>query len=220
MSLNCDCESLGVLPNLLDATCPVDYDQIVKIAFQLRQADETFATATPITDDSSWVTLATASDATKVVFSPALANVVIPSSEATYMGENSNESVNGLGYLLGEQNIRITGQIHSNEQKIADALSALTCYSDAALGTSNLTAFFFTRRVRGRSGVIAKAGDATGDYAGIPIFNFRLSSVGSEGYQAKNVYNFSFDLMPDELTGTEKVAITFNPLNLTNVASV
>jgi len=221
MSLNCDCESLAILPNLLDTTCPEDYDQIVKIAFQITQPTEPFdGTTLQITDDGDWATFATASDDTKIVFSPALANVVLPQSEGSYMGENSNESTNGLGYLLGENNTRITGDILSIKQEIADALADLSCYSDTTLGKSRLSVFLFTRRVRGKSGIIAKKGAAADSYRGLEVFNFRISSVGSEGYQAKNKYTFSFDMQPDELSGTEKVSVTWNPLNLVNVASV
>jgi hypothetical protein len=218
MPLNCDCESLSVLPNLIDVTCPTDFDQVTRIAFQLDQATAPFTALAPITDIDSWVDLATASDDTKIVFSPATANVVIPSSEANYMGENSNESVNGLGYLLGENNVRVTGQFHSISQEAATAMEALSCYSDVALGKSNLRAYLMLRRVRGKAGVIAEKLD-TDEYGGIEIFNFRISSVGSEGYQAKNTYNFAFDIQPDALAQIEKLSVTWNPLGLANVAT-
>lgn len=214
--LNCICDELTILPNLLDNTCPQDFDAITKIAFQLSQPSAAFTSIDPITDVDSWVALATAVDDTKIVFSPATANVVIPSSEANYMGENSNESVQGLGYLLGENNIRVTGQFHSISQESATAMESLSCYSDPSLGSSRLTAYLMTRRVRGRAGVIATK-LAADQYVGIEIFNFRISSVGSEGYQAKNVYNFSFDIQPDSLAQIEKVSLAFNPLALANV---
>ena len=218
MPLNCQCDELAVLPNLVDATCPTDFDQIVKISLQLEQTTAPFTALAPITDIDSWVDLATASDDTKIVFTPATANVVIPASEANYTGENSNESVNGLGYLLGENNVRVTGQFHSISQEAATAMESLSCYSDTALGKSRLSAYLFLRRVRGKAGVIANKLD-TDEFAGIEIFNFRISSVGSEGYQAKNTYNFSFDLQPDALAQIEKVTLDFNPLGLANVAT-
>jgi hypothetical protein len=78
----------------------------------------------------------------------------------------------------------------------------------------------FTRRIKGKAGIIAKQGASEGDYAGIEIFNLRVSSVGSEGYKAKNKYMISFDVQPDELKGTELVRVDWNPLLLANVASV
>lgn len=216
MPLNCICSELTILPNLIDNSCPTDFDQVTRIAFQLSQPTASFSTLEPITDVDSWVALATAVDDSKIVFSPATANVVIPPSEANFMGENSNESVNGVGYLLGENNITITGAFHSISQESATAMEKLSCYSDAAFGSSRLTAYLMTRRVRGRAGVIATKLD-TDEYVGIEIFNFRISSVGSEGYQSKNVYNFSFTIQPDSLAQIEKVSLAFNPLALANV---
>lgn len=217
MALNCECEELNILPNLSNVTCPTDFDAVVRIAFQITQPSAPFTTATPITDLDSWVDFATASDATKIVFSPATASVVIPNSEGSFIGENSNESVLGLGYYLGENNVKVTGQFHSIEQSAATAMENLSCYSDVALGASNLSAFLMTRRVRGRAGVIATKLDGADEYIGLEIFNFRISSVGSEGYQAKNTYNFSFDIQPDSLSLLEKVSVPFNPLSLANV---
>jgi hypothetical protein len=218
MGLICECP-LGTLPNQIDLTCATDLDQIVRIAFQKPQATPSFVTLTPITDVDTWTTLLAASDDTKVVLSPATANVVIPSSEAVYVGENSNESINGLGYYLGENNIRVTGEISSANQLVIDALADLACFSDVSLGASQLTAYFFIRRIKGVSRVVAKGSDVAGDYVGFQIFNFRVSSVGSEGYQTKSKYMFSFDMQPDEWAKMELVSTDFNPLSLANVAT-
>jgi hypothetical protein len=218
MALVCECP-LGTLPNQIDVTCASDLDQIVKIAFQKPQASAPFITADPISDVDSWTALLAASGDTKIVLSPATANVVIASSEAVYIGENSNESVNGLGYYVGENNIRVTGEIHSPSQDVIDALNELSCFSDVTLGSSQLTVFMFVRRIKGVSRVVAKSGASAGDYAGFQIFNFRVSSVGSEGYQTKSKYMFSFDMQPDEWQGMEIVQLGFNPLSLANVAT-
>jgi hypothetical protein len=220
MSLGCECPLPSVIPNQIDVACPVDFDQITRLAFQLNQGvTPSFVTAEPITDVDSWTALLAASGATKVVLSPALSSAVIPMSEGTYEGENSNDSLNGLGYYLGENNIRFTAMVVSAPQSVMDALEALSCYSDTTLGSSKLTAFFMTRRIRGKAGILAKTGSAAGDYAGIEIFNFRVSSVGSEGYKAKNKYMIAFDMQPDELKGTELVKVDWNPLLLANVAT-
>lgn len=218
MALVCECP-LGALPNQIDLTCATDLDQIVKLAFQKPQSSAPFVTADPINDIDSWTALLAASGDTKIVLSPATANVVIPSSEAVYVGENSNESVNGLGYYLGENNIRVTGEIHSPTQDVIDALKALECYSDVTLGESQLTVYMFVRRIKGVSRVVAKAGTSANDYAGFQIFNFRVSSIGSEGYQTKSKYMFSFDMQPDEWANMEIKALDFNPLSLANVST-
>jgi hypothetical protein len=219
MPLSCDCPLPSVLPNLLDTNCAVDFDQITRIAFQLKQTDPAFDIADPITDVDSWTALLSAFDSTKIVLSPALSSVVIPQSEGTYEGENSNDSINGLGFYLGENNVRVTGMVVSAPQSVMDALEELSCYSDTTLGASKLSAFLITRRIRGKAGILAKQGTSAGDYAGIEIFNLRVSSVGSEGYKAKNKYMIAFDIQPDELKGTELVKVDWNPMLLSNVST-
>lgn len=218
MALVCECP-LGTLPNQIDVTCATDLDQVVKLAFQKPQASAPFVSADPITDADSWTALLSAADDTKIVLSPATANVVIAPSEPVYIGENSNESVNGLGYYVGEQNIRVTGEIHSASQDTIDALSALSCFSDVTLGSSELTVYMFVRRIKGVSRVVAKGLSTAGSYQGFQVFNFRVSSVGSDGYQTKSKYMFSFDMQPDEWAGMELVSLGFNPLSLANVAT-
>lgn len=218
MGLICECTS--VLPNLLDVTCPEDMDQIVKMALQLKQTDAPFNSVDgAIGLVNSWNTLLAASDSTKIVLTPALANVVVPPSEGNFIGEDSNESVNGVGYYLGENIVKVTGEIHSANQAVIDAMDALSCYSDASLGSSNLTAYFFLRRIKGISRVVAKAGSTAGDYQGFEIFNFRISSPANEGYNTKTKYMFSFTMQPDEWKDRELVSLDFNPLALANVAT-
>lgn len=218
MALVCECP-LGTLPNQIDVTCATDLDQIVKLAFQKPQASAPFITADPIGDADNWTALLSASGNTKIVLSPATANVVIASSEPVYIGENSNESVNGLGYYVGENNIRITGELHSPSQDVVDALNELSCFSDVTFGASQLTVYMFVRRIKGVSRVVAKGSSTAGSYRGFQIFNFRVSSVGSDGYQTKSKYMFSFDMQPDEWKDMEIVSLAFNPLSLANVST-
>jgi hypothetical protein len=217
MGLICSCDT--VLPNLLDVTCPEDMDQVVKIAFQLLQTAPAF-TATPAEDAigvaSSWIDLLASATSTKITLSPAVANVIIPSSEMVASGQDSNESVNGIGYNLGETNITVTGEIHSAPQAVVDALDELSCYSDASLGQSKLTAYFFLRRIKGISRVMAKGSAVAGDYVGFEIFNFRVSSPDSQGYNTKTKYMWSFTMQSDEWRSRELVAMAFNPLGLAN----
>lgn len=217
MGLICSCET--VLPNLVDVTCPQDLDQVVKIAFQLKQASAPFDSTDSIGEVNSWNTLLAASDATKIVLSPALSNVVIPASEGNFTAEDSNESVNGVGFYLGENIIKVTGEIVSPSQAVIDAMDALSCYSDASLGSSKLTAYLFLRRIKGISRVVAKGTAVAGEHQGFEIFNFRVSSLMSEGYNSKTKYMFSFTMQPDEWKDMEVVNLDFNPLALANVAT-
>ena len=117
---------------------------------------------------------------------------------------------------MGETNITVTGEIHSAPQAVVDALDELSCYSDASLGQSKLTAYFFLRRIKGISRVMAKGGTLAGDYTGFEIFNFRVSSPDSQGYNTKTKYMWSFTMQSDEWRSRELVSMAFNPLGLAN----
>lgn len=217
MGLYCACDET-VLPAQIDVTCPQDLDQIVKIAFQKPQVTPPFTTLGGTIDlAASWTALTAAVDDTKIILSPALSNVIIPASEGTFIGENSNESLNGLGYYLGEQNVVITGEINSAPQVVIDELAKLSCFSDPSLGQTQLTIFPFLRRQVGVSRVLAKGTGVADEYKGFEIYNFRVSSLGNEGYNAKTKYMISFTMQPDEFKRMEAVALAFNPLSLVNV---
>jgi len=215
MGLSCTCP-ITVLPTLSNVTCPVDFDQVVRLGLTLKKADPDFVTATPITDETIWTGLLSAVDETKIQLTPALANFVIPSSEGSFIGGNDNSTVDGMRYYVGEDNITITTEIHSADQDAINTLDDLSCLSDATLGGSRLTMFPMTRPIRGKSYILAKAGETAGDYSGIEVFNFRVSSVGSEGYNSKNKYMVSFDVKANDMRAFTAVQVDFSPFVLAN----
>lgn len=217
MALNCDCP-ITSLPTLIDQTCPVDFDQIIRLAFTKTKASPDF-TATvgeEITNLSAWTALLAASDDTKIQVSPALANFVIPPSEKATLGGNDNSTVDGIEYVVGDNNIPVTFEIHSASQAVISAMDDLLCLSDATLGRSGLTVYMFTRIVRGKAFVLGQAGTVAGDYFGIPVYNFHISTLGSEGFNSKNKYMGSFTVKAEDMRRLAHEAITFDPFALAN----
>jgi hypothetical protein len=79
--------------------------------------------------------------------------------------------------------------------------SASSAKSIPLLGSYALSMYFFTK-----DGAIVynkPKGGAAGDANGIPVFNHRLSTIGSEGLNANNKNNAGFYLPPywDETIG-------------------
>lgn len=217
MGLNCACPITSI-PDLIDVTCPIDFDQIVRLGFTKAKsaADFDATLGNEITNETAWTTkLASISD-TKLQVSPPIANLVIPTSEAAYIGGNDNSTVDGMAYYVGEDNVRLTFEIHSAQQEAITAMDDLSCMSDPTLGGTQLTVFMLTRRIRSSSRVLAIAGAAANEYKGIPIYNFRMSTVGSEGYNAKNVYMGSFDMKASDLRELVTAEIAFSPFALAN----
>jgi len=217
MGLSCACP-ITTLPTLSNVICPVDFDQIVKLGFTLAKSspDFTAEVGMEITNESAWITLLSEAGANKLQVSPAIANLTIPSSEMSAIGGNDNSTVDGMRYYVGEDNVTVAFEIHSATPAVISAMDDLACLSDATLGGSQLTVYMLSRAIRGRSTVIAKAGAATDTYKGIPVFNVRFSTVGSEGYNSKNKYMGSMDFKANDLREIVTKQVEFSPFALVN----
>ena len=217
MGLSCTCP-ITLLPSLEDVTCPVDFDQVVRLGLTLSKVapDFTATNGEEIVNETAWTTLLASETLTKLQLTPALANLVIPASEGSFIGGNDNSTVDGMRYYVGEDNVTITAEIHSAPQAVISAMDELSCLSDATLGGSRLTMFPLTRAIRGKSFVLGVAGAVAGDYSGIPIYNFRVSSLGSEGYNSKNKYMVSFDVKANDMRNFVAVQVDFSPFALAN----
>lgn len=217
MGLSCACP-ITAIPDLVDVTCPQDFDQVVKIAFTLSKsaADFTEVVGNEIDNETAWTTkLASVTD-TKIQVSPALANFVVAPSEGAFIGGNDNSTVDGMAYYVGEDNVRVSFEIHSAPQAAINAMDALSCLSDATLGASRLTVFLLTRRIKGKSLVLAQPTGVAENFKGIQIYNFRISTVGIDGFNSKNKYMGSFDMKADEFRTISATQITFSPFALAN----
>lgn len=202
MSFIIDCplpESLTAVPV---QDCLFRMDQIVRFAFARRSAPP-FATEAAIKLLATWTPLLTAADETKVVMSPIFAGFVIPGSEGQFTGGNDNTTINGVRLYGGEQNVTATGVFSNMSPAVKTALDALTQYSVAgSLGTTDLGLI-----------PINKDGKIFPKNLGfIPIFNFRVGSRGSEGYNANDTHGFSFDLLPNWDEGLLAIEPAFDAL--------
>lgn len=194
--MNIVCPLPAALVDIPTQDCPFIFDQIVRQAFQL--AGQSSFTEATIKVLATWTPLLASSDATKVVTSPIFAELVIPQSEALTTGGNDNTTFNGIPQYNGEGAVTVTYQISNLSPETKTALESLTAFSLAgATGKSRLTTFLFN-----------KDGKIISDnHKGFPIYNFRISSVGSEGFNTPNKHAVSFTLMP----GWDRNAVISEP---------
>jgi hypothetical protein len=206
------------------ADCPFKIDQLVRMVFQRRQptatdADAPFATLADIQTLAGWNDFLAATDNTKMVLSPIFANATIPNSEALTTGGNDNTTFNGIRQYNGEGAVTVNGTFYNMASKTKEDLMYLPQESLASIiGVSNLTVYLVNRDGQ----IIADTypGTPVGGpppvaptlYRGIPIYNFRISSVGSAGFNAPNTHQFSFDLPADWDTRIVSIKPTFDPL--------
>ena len=219
MSLLCDCPlgtELTTIPNL---DCGEKWDQIVRIAFQRRNAGGVLpvfdGTATnDIQVEADWNTRIAATDESKIVLTPFFSSLVFPNSESIVNGGGDNGTVFGLGEYNGEDNVSIDTPVFKNLTKeIKQAIDDLACYSLPQTGETQLWAYFLNRYNQ----IINIGNGALNE--GVPVYNVRLSSTGSEGLNADNTNVLRFDLVNSPSKWDDNAQLTdatFNILGLTS----
>lgn len=195
------CTRPAALTPITQPTCEVKFDQVIRLAFQRRQSAAPFANEAAFKLLSNWTALLAAADETKVTVSPLFAGMTIPQSEGLFEGGNDNTTIDGNEVYKGEGFVKVTGTFTGLTAAIAEELRTLTAESAPGL-SDGLTLFMINRE-----------GDIIHDdaYRGIPVSNFRISSVGSEGYGAGNKHAFSFSMAGDWDAGVGITTPSFNP---------
>lgn len=204
-----NCPLPATLTKIKQPSCPFILDQIVRTAFQRRQAAAPFATATTIQTLSNWDTFLAATDATKIVLSPIFAGGSVPPSEPLTQGGNDNTTFNGIRLYQGEGFVTMSGVFNNLPQETKRDMDLLTQESLASsVGVSNLTIYFFNKNGEG----FANSGKPAAGYWGVPGYNFRISSVGGGGFNQQNTNNWSIDLPGNWSDYLVSFLPTFDPL--------
>ena len=201
MILNCP---LPTTLTTIPTGCPFNFDQIIRVGFQQRQATASFADETEIQTLADWTALIAASDATKIVMSPVFSGFVIPKSEVQASGGNDNSTVKGIREIYGNGSVTVSGTYKGLNPTILAALDNLTQFSiPNSVGNSTLTWYMFNK-----DGYLFYADG----FFGIEIFNFIVGTAGSEGLNSKNQNDFMADFKPDWDRILKVTKPTFDPL--------
>ena len=215
MSLLCSCPAATALTTIPAVTCPENFGQIQKIAFQrLKLADGTknsFAatgsgtTSPTIVLKASWVAAMALSTAGKIVISPYV-NAPADSGGDARMTSGGNDDLGGIAQVLGGNPVQFTAQLRSVPQKTIAIMKELMCEAAA----NNLGVYLFDE-----NGKIEAIQDKTepNTYYPIPITGLFIGSKIHGNYDAKdsNAIQWSY---PDNYS--DQLAIVtpadFNPL--------
>lgn len=209
MSLICQCPAAAAIPTIPNVTCPENFGQIQKVAFQrLRKADGTpnrFSNTASILLKASWTAQLTASDGGKIVVSPYI-NSPADSGGDARMTSGGNDDLGGVAQVLGGNPVQFDGQIRSVPQSVIKAMKALECEANAG----NLGVFLFDE-----NGKIEAIKDtaATDSYSPIPIRGLFIGSKIHGNFDAKDSNAISWQY-PDNYSD-DLVILTptdFNPL--------
>lgn len=209
MSLICQCPAAAAIPTIPNVTCPENFGQIQKVAFQrLRKADGTrnsFTTTAAITLKASWTALLAAADGSKVVVSPYI-NAPADSGGDARMTSGGNDDLGGIAEVLGGNPVQFDGSMRSIPQSVIKAMKTLQCEANAG----NLGVFLFDE-----NGKIEAIQDETTPttYYPIPIRALFIGSKIHGNFNAKDSNAISWQY-PDNYSDDLAIVTPsdFNPL--------
>ena len=151
MSLTCQCPAASSLTTIPGVTCPENFGQIQKVAFQrlINSTDGSkngfVGSGTPlaptITKKASWTALSGGSapdNDTKIVISPYI-NAPADSGGDARMSSGGNDDLGGIPVVLGGNPVQFDGQLRAVPQSVIKAMKELQC--EAAAG--NLGVYLF-----------------------------------------------------------------------------
>ena len=216
----CQCPAATAISTIPAVTCPENFGQIQKVAFQrLRKADGTrnamVGTGTPLAATiplkATWTALLAAADGSKVVVSPYI-NAPADSGGDARMTSGGNDDLGGIPQVLGGNPVQFEGQLRGVPQSVIKTMKELMC--EAAAG--NLGVFLFDE-----NGKIEAIQDATTPttYYPIPIRALFIGSKIHGNFDAKdsNVIQWQY---PDNYSDNLAIVTPtdFNPLTDLNPA--
>lgn len=209
MSLVCQCPAAAALTTIPNVTCPENFGQIQKVAFQ-RLYDSSgnrnsIASGTSgITKKATWTALLAANNGTKVVVSPYI-NAPADSGGDARMTSGGNDDLGGVAEVLGGNPVQFDGSIRSVPQSVIKAMKSLQC--EANVG--NLGVYLFDEN--GKIEAIQET--SNGDYYPIPIRSLFIGSKIHGNYEAKDSNLISWQY-PDNYSDNLTIVTPddFNPL--------
>lgn len=209
MSFICQCPAAAAISTIPAVTCPENFGQIQKVAFQrLKKADGTknsFTNAAAITALASWAALLAAADGSKIVVSPYINAPADSGGDARRTG-GGNDDLGGIPEVLGGNPVQFDGSLRSIPQSVIKAMKELMC--EANVG--NLGVFLFDE-----NGKIEAIQDQTtaNTYYPIPIRSLFIGSKIHGNFDAKDSNAISW-MYPDNYSDNLVIVAPtdFNPL--------
>ena len=209
MSLICACPASAAITTIPKVTCPENFGQIQKVAFQrLTKADGTknsFTSSASILLLASWTAQLAATDGGKIVVSPYINAPADSGGDARRTG-GGNDDLGGISQVLGGNPVQFDGSLRSVPQSVIKVMKELQC--EAAAG--NLGVFLFDEN--GKIEAIQDQTTAT-TYYPIPIRSLFIGSKIHGNFDAKDSNAISW-MYPDNYSDNLAIVTPtdFNPL--------
>lgn len=204
----CTCPAATALTTITAVTCPENFGQIQKIAFQRLVASgvkNAFTTTNKIDVLASWTTFKSAADSTKIVVSPYINAPTVEAGEARTFG-GGNDTLGGIEEILGANPTTFSAVLRKMPAATIRDLKKLMCEADAG----NLGVYLFDE-----NGMIGAIQDGTTPttYYPIPVRSLFVGDKSLGGFEAPDTNAISWSFLPDWSDYLAKVAPKdFNPL--------
>lgn len=209
MSLICQCPANAAITTIPAVTCPENFGQIQKVAFQrLKKADGTknsFTSSASILLLASWTAQMAAADGGKIVVSPYVNAPADSGGDARRTG-GGNDDLGGISQVLGANPVQFDGSLRSIPQSVIKVMKELQCEAAA----NNLGVFLFDEN--GKIEAIQDPTTAT-TYYPIPIHSLFVGSKIHGNFDAKDSNAISW-MYPDNYSDNLAIVTPtdFNPL--------
>lgn len=204
----CTCPAATALTTITAVTCPENFGQIQKVAFQRLTASgvkNAFTTTNPIATLASWTTFKAAADSTKIVVSPYINAPTVEAGEARTFG-GGNDTLGGIEEILGASPTSFSAVLRKMPSATIRDLKKLMCEADAG----NLGVYLFDEN--GMIGAIQDSAVLT-TYYPIPVRSLFVGDKSLGGFEAPDSNAISWSFLPDWSDYLAKVAPSdFNPL--------
>ncbi len=204
--LTCQCPAAAALTTIPNVTCPENFGQIQKIAFQrlrLANGGPNFFEAANIPVLANWTALLAAADGSKIVVSPYV-NAPSDSGGDARRTSGGNDDLGGMSEVLGGNPVQFDGQFRSIPQSVIKALKELQCEANAG----NLGVYLFDEN--GKIECIKVPNEDM--LCPIPIRSLFIGSKIHGNFDAKDSNAISW-MYPDNYSDNLTiVAPNFNPL--------
>jgi len=202
--MDCNCPNPTELSEIGNVDCGVDLNQVQRIAVQRGGAYEFDESASPTPQDvkvlSVWQALKTATDDTKIVFTPMIGgDPIIEPGEAITVGGGDNSTLNGVEEVQGVNPSKFSCVFKSLPATIEKQMKSLMC-------EKNLVVYLFLQ-----GGKVAVINAGTGVYKGFTAQSLFVSDRGNQGFGTQDAVNFSFSFPAGWSDDLEIVKLNFNP---------
>ena len=209
MSLICSCPAAAALTTIPNVTCPENFGQIQKVAFQ-RLISVTEGESDPneianIEALASWTALLAAANDTKVVISPYI-NAPTDGGGDARLSSGGNDDLGGIPEVLGGNPVTFEGSLRSVPQSVIKAMKALQC--EANVG--NLGVYLFDEN--GNIEAIKHVEGQNTTYRPIPIRALFIGSKIHGNWDAKDSNLISWQYPDNYSDDLVIVKPNFNPL--------